>query len=496
MPESRSHKATNPGQPGIVAGRAIQAVLRYSRRRVEAFDLLSLQNDFPMPSATTDTEAAVARSRNPWDLLARGKFGEAEAIFRGMLATDERNIPARIGLARIALAEQQPDMALEWLDEATRLAPPKPTWLLLKGRALYDLNHRDEAERAFRDCIAARPDEAEAHFRLAGLLRRAGRQMEALQALAAPALQGEPLARAAVLDCLIETWQMPRAIALFDGWLADTSPRNLAALFPVAARLFGKGPVYESKIRRIRDALDAPGLAAGDGLLRCRVHYALGETSDLRSEIERLGSTPVSRPIAAALAGVLGKAPPRRKVFGIGLSRTGTKSLTLALQMLGLRAQHWINALTSHMLDGTDAASLDAIIDGWPSDNFERLAEDYPDALFVVTERERGSWSRSFHEHWRRVHSVASLDELRSRLDDPATLCPHGEQWREVEGRLYASHLSAEDAYEAHCQRVSAFFASKPNRLLRLPLEHPEPWALLCPFLGLPVPNAPYPHLS
>ena len=449
-----------------------------------------------MPGATTDTEAAVAQSRNAWDLLARGKFGEAEAIFRGMLATDERHIQARIGLAHIALAEQQSDRALEWLDEATRLAPPEPTWLLLRGRALYDLNRRDEAERAFRDCIAARPDAAEAHFRLAGLLRRAGRQMEALQELAVPALQVEPVARAAVLDCLIETWQIPRAIELFDGWLSDTSLRNLAALFPVAARLFGKGPVYESKIQRIRDALDAPAPAAGDGLLRCRVHYALGEIDDLRGELERLGSTSVSRPIAAALAGVLGKAPPRRKVFGIGLSRTGTKSLTSALQILGLRAQHWINALTSHMLDSTDAATLDAILDGWPSDNFERLAQDYPDALFVVTERERGSWSRSFREHWRRVQSVDSLDELRSRLDDPATLCPHGELWREIEGRLYASYPSAEDAHEGHRQRVSAFFASQPNRLLRLPLEHPEPWTLLCPFLGLPVPNARYPHLS
>jgi hypothetical protein len=41
---------------------------------------------------------------------------------------------------------------------------------------------------------------------------------------------------------------------------------------------------------------------------------------------------------------------------------------------------------------------------------------------------------------------------------------------------------------------VLAFFADKPGRLLRFDLWAGHGWAELCGFLGLPVPDRPFPH--
>jgi hypothetical protein len=106
----------------------------------------------------------------------------------------------------------------------------------------------------------------------------------------------------------------------------------------------------------------------------------------------------------------------RSKVFVVSLHRTGTRSITALLQSFGLNAQHWIG---KH--EGTDfqplieghEEDLDYIarlmmpaIDTFDSVSdvpipvlYRQLAETYPDAKFLLVERDPSDWVRSVHRH-------------------------------------------------------------------------------------------------
>jgi hypothetical protein len=50
--------------------------------------------------------------------------------------------------------------------------------------------------------------------------------------------------------------------------------------------------------------------------------------------------------------------------------------------------------------------------------------------------------------------------------------------------------------YEAHNDEVLAYFADRPGDLLVLRVTEGEGWETLCPFLGLPEPQTPFPHAN
>ena len=90
----------------------------------------------------------------------------------------------------------------------------------------------------------------------------------------------------------------------------------------------------------------------------------------------------------------------RPKVFCIGLSRTGTTSISVALQMLGFEAHHQCADIVD--LTGAKprvnrcwADAFDAHADVAPATVFEELAKLYPDARFVLTQREPRTWGRA-----------------------------------------------------------------------------------------------------
>src|SRR5688572_16478800 len=100
------------------------------------------------------------------------------------------------------------------------------------------------------------------------------------------------------------------------------------------------------------------------------------------------------------------------KVIGAGLGRTGTLSMKLALEMLGLGpCYHMIEVfknpphanLWSAAADGP--GDWDAIYQGyqstvdWPSAHFWReLTNSYPDAKVILTIRSTESWINSMQQ--------------------------------------------------------------------------------------------------
>ena len=91
-------------------------------------------------------------------------------------------------------------------------------------------------------------------------------------------------------------------------------------------------------------------------------------------------------------------------IFGIGLGRTGTRSLTEALRLMGLNAVHWDDR-GAHILDRWHESdlsmpdNLDAFIEG-PFVRWWRAADRlHPGSHFILTTRDKAAWLESV-ERW------------------------------------------------------------------------------------------------
>lgn len=190
-------------------------------------------------------------------------------------------------------------------------------------------------------------------------------------------------------------------------------------------------------------------------------------------------------------------APARRpKVFGIGLSRTGTQSLTAALRVLGFSVIHY----------PTDPGTLDTLVRGdarFPLlDVHDGIADItaapyygdldalHPGSRFILTVRERAGWLRSCREHFgaRPAFEPADSEALRVHLAIR----------RFLRAAVYASYDFHEarfvHAYAQHLAAVRQHFAGRPGQLLELDIDAGEGYEKLAPFLGVPVPDPPFPH--
>lgn len=190
-------------------------------------------------------------------------------------------------------------------------------------------------------------------------------------------------------------------------------------------------------------------------------------------------------------------------VFGLGLSRTGTKSLTTALHILGVDTVHYpvsadsFRALSSGSLDFQLMEAFDGITDITTVPFFRELDARYPDARFVLTVRDSFSWLASCERHYR---GRGAFPETTS----PKTMSPGQEEHMRIRRLLRAAVYGIYDfrperfvhVYEQHVAAVRKHFAGRPGKLLELDIAGGEGWEKLAPFLGRPTPAQPFPHVG
>ena len=188
--------------------------------------------------------------------------------------------------------------------------------------------------------------------------------------------------------------------------------------------------------------------------------------------------------------GVLRHVPRDRQfVFGIGLSKTGTTSLSDALGILGFRSFHLPPIATA---DATGHIVMDwpwwvyrydALTDLTVAVIYRELADVFPNARFVYTQRAMEPWLDSCRRHFTTSLSQLRVTQRQTYLND---LCD----------AFYGSHVfdapRYRATYEAHEAGVHEFFASG-RPLLKVDLTAGDGWRALCPFLGKAVPDVPFP---
>ena len=173
------------------------------------------------------------------------------------------------------------------------------------------------------------------------------------------------------------------------------------------------------------------------------------------------------------------------RIFGVGLPRTGTTSVAMAMLELGLKTCH-------ACFDDALFDRGDAFFDTPVYVDYQRLDRRYPGARFILTWREPHAWYASF---------VRSLGGYYQRLRTAVNLAPDNL----VDRRCYLQAFGSGDLsestlvarYHEHQRRIMAYFGDRPSDLLVLDLAAQcDPWEPLCRFLGLPRPSSLFPRLN
>jgi Sulfotransferase domain len=175
------------------------------------------------------------------------------------------------------------------------------------------------------------------------------------------------------------------------------------------------------------------------------------------------------------------------KLFGIGLSRTGTVSLTKALLQLGINAKHYPNdtATQEELKRGYYSLSIleevQALLDIPVAPYYAQFDQVYSEAKFILTTRPTESWLASMEIHYRLY-----VEKMRDDFDDYVMAC--------VYGALHFSRERFTYVKELHERNVTEYFSERPEKLLVFDVFRGDSWPELCRFLDCPIPDVPYPH--
>jgi hypothetical protein len=287
---------------------------------------------------------------------------------------------------------------------------------------------------------------------------------------------------------------------------AASSIKEMASVFELIPHLIDRGSravLWHSLLSRAAQLSKSAGKdsdAAAE--LELRLLVALERFGPFVEKFQEYRDRIVGRPLFAALNAAWERLQrPRHlvfqeaKVFGIGLSKTGTKSLAEALNLLGIDAAHWTNPVTGQLLSEMDIFLFGGCTDVCIAQDFEKLYFQYPNARFIWTKRPFVSWAASFIAHHRKASWAKGMDELRNVYD--GWHCPHMFANAAIEFGLFLNHADLAEAYEIFERRVRTFFADKPGgKLLQFDLFAGDSWSKLCGFLSCDIPSEPFPFLN
>lgn len=184
------------------------------------------------------------------------------------------------------------------------------------------------------------------------------------------------------------------------------------------------------------------------------------------------------------------------KVIGTGLGRTGTLSLKLALEQLGLGPCHHMVEVLMHpestalwVAAGAGSPDWDAIFDGYqamvdyPGCRFWRqLMDYYPHAKLIHSLRDPAEWFESTQATIFKSGSGA-LRPPESMKDFFDILMS------DFGGRQHDRDFMI-DFFKRHTEVVVSTVPA--DRLIVF--EASQGWEPLCAFLGVPVPDTPFPN--
>ncbi len=173
------------------------------------------------------------------------------------------------------------------------------------------------------------------------------------------------------------------------------------------------------------------------------------------------------------------------KIVGIGLNKTGTKTLRAC------RLHWWLKhaSFSPEAFELWSNSDLTALMtwvknyqsfEGWPWPLiFKEIDRKFPGAKFILTRRtDPHVWFESLCRHAERTGPTAFRKYVYGYEMPHAQKDPHIRY------------------YEEHLQSVRKYFSSRADALLEVCWEEGTGWAELAKFLKVPVPTRPFPHAN
>ena len=174
------------------------------------------------------------------------------------------------------------------------------------------------------------------------------------------------------------------------------------------------------------------------------------------------------------------------KVFGIGLTSTGTLSLNTSLKILGFNTRHdpmdvdMIQCLANGMIANLSfLEQCDGVIDSQMIPFYPQFDEEYPGSKFSYTYREVEDWIASMaHKATPGKRDITGTSQQFTRIS--------------IYGAIQYSESVYRHRHRTHHLSVMDYFKDKDN-LLVLRVCEGEGWEKLCPFLGVDIPDVKFP---
>ena len=149
------------------------------------------------------------------------------------------------------------------------------------------------------------------------------------------------------------------------------------------------------------------------------------------------------------------------RVYGIGLSRTGTTSLTHALWDININMIHY--PTKQQLFDPITEGASDIPV----AIHFKELDIRFPNSKFIYTTRDRDSWIVSMENHFT-THNTRN------------------EWFKTNRQKMYGSVAFSKDlclqAYDKHDEDVKAYFKDRTDLLVMNIIEG-DGWKQLLPFI-------------
>lgn len=174
------------------------------------------------------------------------------------------------------------------------------------------------------------------------------------------------------------------------------------------------------------------------------------------------------------------------KYFGVGLPRTGTKSLAAVFTMLGLRTQHVV-------LEGYHG--YDAFCDTPVWADWRELVERYPNSKWILTTRDAESWVTSFEKNL--LTDYNRLLKLGLNTNQGKRISQDVRAYTKVFGARRFDRELFKRIFIEHHDRVLAYFEDvNRQNLLVLDVANPSALSELLMFLGKQYGDLTFPRLA
>lgn len=163
------------------------------------------------------------------------------------------------------------------------------------------------------------------------------------------------------------------------------------------------------------------------------------------------------------------------KIFIIGLPRTATTSVCLAMLGLGFKTAH--NAYTQYTFNEAQVLGDTPIFC-----DYQGLDTNFPNSKFIYLTRQAASWLPSIKQLLQRM--IVNLQRSDGGFNPHLKRCYH-----EVFSPLTADNIAQDDfllqCYQRHQQAVLQYFQNRKSDLLTIDVSEPQSYQQLLTFLSI-----------